>query len=152
MSKFHCKINTKALDFFEFETDSGKSRWREYCKNHNGTSLVIEPVVSKRSDQQNKALHVWFTNVSKAFNEAGYTVQLVLKEKIDLDWSPELVKEMLWRPAQKAILKKRSTTELKKLEEIDVVFDHLNRHIGEKFGIHEPFPAQTQAQKDGTDL
>lgn len=73
-------------------------------------------------------------------NSAGYSVQLVLAQKMDLDWTPQLCKELLWRPAQKAILKKKSTTELGKSEDIDKVFEHLNRHIGEKFGLHVPFP------------
>ena len=51
MSRFHCKINTKALDFLEFETDFGKSKWREYCKNNNGKRLVIEDVKNAPSEE-----------------------------------------------------------------------------------------------------
>lgn len=92
--------------------------------------------------QQQKALHLWFSLVADEFNESGYTVQLVLKEKIDIEWDGDLVKELLWRPAQKVILKKDSTTKLNKTEEIDIVWEHLNRHLGEKFGIHVDFPSE----------
>jgi len=93
-----------------------------------------------RTSQQNKALHVWFTLVAEELNNAGYTVQLVLKEKLDLDWDLEKVKELLWRPAQQALLNKRSTTKLKKIQDIDKVWEHLNRHLGDKFAIHVEFP------------
>ena len=106
-------------------------------------SVEIVPYKHQRTLDQNAALHLWYTKVAEELNNAGYTVQLALKERIDLDWTPRLVKELMWRPAQKAILKKKSTTELAKLEEIDLVWEHLNRHLGEKFGIHIPFPSQS---------
>ena len=98
----------------------------------------------KRTPTQNNALHLWFELVAQALTEAGFTVKLVMAEKMDIDFNKELVKELLWRPAQKAILGKQSTTELKKQQDIDKVFDHLNRHLGEKFWIHIPFPSEEQ--------
>lgn len=94
-----------------------------------------------RTDQQNKALHKYFELVADELNSAGFTVQLVLKEKMDLDWQPSMVKELLWRTAQQALLGKSSTTELRKQEDIDRVYDHINRHLSEKFGLHVPFPS-----------
>jgi len=93
-----------------------------------------------RTETQNSALHLYFSHLSDELNNAGYTVQLVLKEKMDLDFTPSSVKELLWRPAQQAILGKKSTTELSKFEDIDLVYDHLNRHISEKFKIHVAWP------------
>lgn len=96
--------------------------------------------MAQRTENQNKALHLYFMWLATELNLAGYTVQLVLKQKMDLDWTPEMCKELLWRPAQQAILKKKSTTELDKIQDIDIIYEHLNRHLGEKFGIHIPFP------------
>ena len=109
-----------------------------------GKKYRIEEIESKRSGQQNRSLHLYFNLLADEFNNAGYSVQIVLKEKIDLDWTTEMVKDLLWRPAQEAILKKKSTTELKKTEDIDKVWEHLNRHISQKFGIHVPFPHQDE--------
>ena len=109
-----------------------------HCQKHIDTA---------RTDNQNRALHLYLSWVAKELNSAGYTVQLVLKEKMDLDWDMEKVKELLWRPAQVAILGKKSTTELSKLEDIDKVYDHLTRHLGEKLGIHVPFPQNTMDGK-----
>ena len=99
-----------------------------------------------RTQSQNSALHLWFTMVAQELNDAGYTVQLVLKEKVDLDFTPETVKTLLWHSAQEAILGVKSTTKLKKTEDIDKVYDHLNRHLAEKFQIHVPFPNAQQLE------
>jgi regulator of replication initiation timing len=96
----------------------------------------------KRTLVQNNALHQYFSMVAQELNDAGYTVQLVLKEKIDLDWDTHKVKELLWKPAQQAIVRKQSTTDLDKVKDIDLVYDHINRHLGEKFGISVPFPSK----------
>lgn len=97
--------------------------------------------MAKMTDQQRKALHKWFDLVAKELNASGYTVQLVLEKKMDLDWDGHKVKELLWRPAQKAIVRKKSTTELEKVGDIDPVYDHLNRHLGEIFGVHVEWPS-----------
>lgn len=108
---------------------------------------IVELVISTkgkralRTEQQNRALHLYFDLVAKELNDGGYTVQKVLREKLELSWTPEFVKDMLWRPAQMALLRKESTTQLSKQEDIDTVYDHLNRHLGEKFGIHVGFPS-----------
>lgn len=94
----------------------------------------------QRTLSQNNALHLFFSHLAQELNGGGYTVQLVLKEKMELDWTPQMVKELLWRPAQRAILRKQSTKELSKHTDIDKIYDHLNRHLGEKFGIHVEFP------------
>ena len=98
--------------------------------------------IEKRTSNQNNALWLYFTLVAESLNDAGYTVQIVLKEKIDLDWNKDLVSSLLWKPAQQALIGEKSTTKLKKLEDIDTIFEHLNRHISEKFGIAVPFPSQ----------
>jgi len=105
-------------------------------------------VEKQRTERQNKSLHLFFTLLANELNDAGYTVQLVLKEKMDLDWDGSKVKELLWRPAQQAILGKKSTTELSKISDIDKVYDHLNRHISEKLELHVAFPHDPSPLKD----
>ena len=91
-----------------------------------------------RTEQQNRALHLFFHQLAEHLNNSNLTVQTVVKEAIEIDWTDKLVKELLWRRAQQAILGKDSTTELAKLEDIDRVYDHLVRHLGEKFGLEIP--------------
>lgn len=94
----------------------------------------------RRTNRQNAALHVLFRLMADKLNENGLDMKRTLKPEVDIPWGPVAVKEFLWRPIQEIQLGKRSTTELT-TKEIDVVFETINRHIGEKFGIHIPFPS-----------
>ena len=94
----------------------------------------------QRTEQQNKALHVLFTLLANTLNDAGLDMRKVLKPTVDIPWTTQTVKDQLWRPVQQAMLGKESTTELSTTD-IDKVFDVINRHLGEKFGIHEDFPS-----------
>ncbi len=100
----------------------------------------METDEKQRTLQQNKALHVYFTLVANALNDAGYDMRKTLKPGIEIPWSGKTVKEYLWKAIQKLQIEKDSTTQLT-TKEIDLIFDTLNRHLGEKFGIHEDFPS-----------
>lgn len=93
-----------------------------------------------RTLQQNKAMHVYFTNLAKELNDAGLDMRKVLKPGIDIPWTPASVKEHLWRPIQEAMLVKHSTTELE-TPQVDDVYKVLSRHLAEKFGINVDFPS-----------
>lgn len=90
-----------------------------------------------RTLTQNRALHKYFTLLADTLNDGGLTVVKTLK--VDVDWTPDSVKELLWRPIQEAVLDKKSTTKLNK-DEISKVYDVLNRALGVKFGISLEFP------------
>ncbi len=93
-----------------------------------------------RTLTQNAALHVYFKLISDALNDAGLDMRRVLKPAVDIPWDPKTVKDFLWRPVMKAQLGMESTTKMSTVD-IDKVFDTLNRHLGEKFGIQEDFPS-----------
>lgn len=110
---------------------------------------VLEPIESGafeikgkgtdiRTLAQNRAMHLYFKQVADALNSAGLDMKQVIKA--DVQWTHILVKEMMWKPLQKALLGKESTTKLKK-DEIDAVYHNLNRLLGQKFGIYVPFPS-----------
>jgi hypothetical protein len=92
----------------------------------------------KRTNRQNRALHLYFQMVSDTLNEAGLDMKELLPE-IDIPWSKSAVKEYLWRPIQKVQIQKSSTTEMT-TKDIDIIFDTLNRYLA-KYGIHEDFPS-----------
>ena len=76
-------------------------------------------------------------------NDAGLDLRKVLKPEIEIPWSKESIKNFLWRPVQEIYLSKKSTTELT-TKDIDEIWEILNRHLGEKFGIHIPFPSEEE--------
>lgn len=100
----------------------------------------MNKIYPKRTDQQNKALHVLFQLLADTLNAGGLDMRKTLKPGIDIPWSAASTKEYLWRPIQEAQLNKRSTTELT-TKEIDEVFDTINKHLGERFMIYIPFPS-----------
>lgn len=100
----------------------------------------MEKESKQRTLQQNKSLHALFGNLAQELNDSGLDQRKVLKESVDIPWTPEAIKEQIWRPVQKAMLQKESTTQLT-TKEIDEVFDVINRHLGDKFGLHVAFPS-----------
>lgn len=64
-------------------------------------------------------------------------------DEVDIPWSAETVKDLLWRPIQIAMFNKESTTELD-THEVSEVHAVLNRHLSEKFGISVPFPSRDE--------
>jgi hypothetical protein len=94
----------------------------------------------KRTNSQNRALHLFFSHLADELNNSGFDMKKVLKPTVDIPWSGRTIKEYLWRPIMKAQLNKDSTTELT-TKEIDEVFDTITRHLGEKFGVYVEFPS-----------
>lgn len=100
----------------------------------------------KRTEQQNKALHKWFQQVAEALRENHIDVRTALKEDVELEWTAPLVKEILWRTTQKLVTNKQSTTELDKSQEINLIYDIINRFLA-KHKIHVPFPSLTHEEE-----
>lgn len=94
----------------------------------------------QRTAKQNKALHLLFTMIAETLNDTGNDMRRTLRSDIEIPWSADTVKNYLWRPVQQAQLEKQSTTELT-TKDIDAVFETLNRHLGDKIGVHIPFPS-----------
>jgi len=104
---------------------------------NDGVYEVTIKNMDYRSLQQNKALHLYFQLVADALTDAGLDIKHVIKA--DVPWTAQSVKSILWKSLQKALLGKESTTKLKK-DEIDKVYDVMNRVLSERYGIYVPFP------------
>lgn len=91
----------------------------------------------KRTNQQNKSLHVYCTELANELNGAGISMQAFVKD-IQVDHTMESVKN-LWRAIAKAKYGKSGTSELTK-QEVDKVYEEINRHVAQ-FGIHIAFPS-----------
>lgn len=97
----------------------------------------------KRTDQQNESLHVFCEQLAETLNDSGLEMKAVLSVKeIDVPWNKDTVKEVLWKPIQKAKTGKKSTTELSRVEPSEV-HAILMRHLGEKLGVpYIPWPSE----------
>lgn len=123
---------------------------------HEGKYFRVSPegiIVQTRTLRQNKALHLFFDMLAKSLNDAGLDQRKVLKPSVSIPWTKTAIKEQLWRPIQKAMYAKHSTTDLMKQEEIDHIHETLTRHLAEKFGIeYIPFPSHEEGYYDTAPL
>jgi len=101
--------------------------------------LIFKKHSKQRTNQQNRALHLWFSQLSEALNKDGFDMRAVIREGVDIFWTPFTVKEHLWKPVQDAMLEKKSTTQLT-TNEIDKIYEVVNKAIGERTGIFIEFP------------
>ena len=93
-----------------------------------------------RTLQQSKALHLYFTQLAEMLNDAGLDMRKVLKPSISIPWTPQTIKENLWKPVMEFQLQKSSTTEMT-TKDIDEVYDTINFHLSTNFGVSVPFPS-----------
>jgi hypothetical protein len=108
--------------------------------------ISIKHIGKRRTTQQNRALHLYFTLLAVALNDAGFDMKKTISRDIDIMWTPYNIKEYLWKPLQKEIIGQKSTAQLK-TEDIDKVFDVLNKVIGERTGVYVPFPSIEELMK-----
>lgn len=93
-----------------------------------------------RTDQQNKALHVWFEAVAEECRKNSVDAQMVMTKVVRMNMTATFIKEM-WKSLQLALFQKKSTTQLRKSGEIDIIRDHFIRFFAEKFELElPPFP------------
>lgn len=129
-----------------YETDcrtieEGKMQILGIFKMIGFKELEIEVRKNLKSDAQTRALHLFYTLLADEFNEKGLDIKTVLSKNVEHPWTKDLVKELIWKKVQKSYVGKKSTTQLT-TDEVDKIFNVINKFIGETWGIHIPFPSE----------
>ena len=108
----------------------------------SGETIELKKVSKTRTSLQNRALHLFFTQVANELNSNGIPfIYTGLKGyEMEMQWTGELFKQMTWKPIQKTMFGTESTTKLK-TNEIDKIFDVINKFFAER-GIEISFPNQ----------
>lgn len=107
---------------------------------HDNRSYTVEVKEEKqRTLSQNAALHVYFDHVAKSLNDAGIEQKNFFKEGCEVPFDSYIVKNYLWKPVQKAMTQKESTTEPNTAEYVRI-YEVLNRKLAEH-GIYVPWPS-----------
>ena len=100
--------------------------------------------MSSRTLPQNNALHLWCRRIAQALNDAGYTVNSRDVLRLDVPFTELAVKEYMFKKIMSTMYPdKTSTAQLSKIE-LSEIAEVLNQHLGEKLGIHVPFPHEEQ--------
>ena len=124
---------------FNIDSECNKARYRLGKLISSKKKAELTEKKQTRSSQQNRALHKLFSMLSDQLNELGETYKyLWLDEVIELSFTPELIKESLWRQIQIALFNKQSTTELNTTE-INQIIDILALKFSE-WGIPVNMP------------
>lgn len=110
-----------------------------------GRKIIVAELAGNRAAMtilQNKSLHLYFTNLAQAFNEAGLDMLVVMTKLFkapNFAWSGYAVKEKLFKPVMATTLGKEHTSKLEPAE-VSLIYDSLNRATASTMGISVPFP------------
>lgn len=93
----------------------------------------------QRTGLQNNSLHLYLSMLADELNDAGLDMKKTLKPEVEIPWTLESAKEFLWRPIQKALTRKDSTTKPTTKDYV-YIYEVLSRHLVDKFGVNVPWP------------
>ena len=98
-----------------------------------------------RTQLQNKSLHLWLRQLAEVLTEIGFDMRSV---KVEIKPTEENLKECFFKPVMSALYPEiGSTTEMSTAQVVECV-DVLNKALGEKLGVHVPWPCiETQYKK-----
>ena len=103
--------------------------------------------MTKRTDQQRKAIEVYCRELAEALNDGGYSVNAVMKvKKMEVPWTQDMVKELLFKHAMMTMYGHTSTKDLK-IDEVDKVYRTVDRHMNEYFHVSVEFPSEEYLQR-----
>ena len=113
---------------------------------------IIDSLPKKRSSQENRALHVLFQNIAYELNRLGlvFTFRGIKGMEIATTYTPDIVKNFLWKPLQDALVKKESTTQLTH-NDIGLIFEILGKWFAEN-GIEISFPSMESMSRKKNSL
>lgn len=105
--------------------------WMLLNLNNKEVEITIKRWTKKRTGRQNRSLHKLLSDTSEVCLEKGIDMRSIVKDNVPIQCTPENLK-WLWRLLQEALFGTKSTTELKKTGEIDIVYDNFNKILIER--------------------
>lgn len=116
---------------------------RQFTKRaiDKGYKVEAKRIMDTRTARQNSALHLYFTFISNELNDLGIEFQHtgITGNTFELRYTPELVKNFIWRPIQISMFDFESTTKLN-TEQMNGIIDVITKFFAEK-GIVIEFPS-----------
>lgn len=120
----------------------------ESLKEGEKVIVTIETIDSRRTGTQNNSLHLGFDMVSRQAQEQGITMNAILeKAKAEVDVTPEGIKYNVFHPIMKAMYHVDSTAKLKKIGQVDNVWDKMMHFFGREFEMeYIDFPSEEKPE------
>lgn len=110
----------------------------KYIEENKHKDIFFNIVQPSRTTQQNKGIHAYCGEVATQMQARGLDMKTVLKEGVPISPTKELIKEYMWKPIQKALTGKESTTEINK-KQVNDVYEYLAKLLAEKYDINVRF-------------
>jgi hypothetical protein len=137
----------------DLQNDHDRKKFEEYSEKllRLGKQVDLTEVRITRTQQQNKALHVYFTLISYQLNELGSEFSYVglNNNSFALRYTPEIVKEFIFKPIMFTMFELKSTTKLTTIQ-INEMIDIITKFFADK-GIVMEFPSiENLIEKEST--
>ena len=110
----------------------------KYIEDNKHRDVLFKLVQPTRTNQQNKGIHAFCNEVAKQMEARGLDMKTVLKEGVPISPTKERIKEYMWKPIQKALTGKESTTAINK-KQVNEVYEYLSKLLAEKYDINVRF-------------
>lgn len=103
---------------------------------------VIARLPKKRTNQQNRALHLFCKIIADKLNEQGqsYNIAVFYDKIFEVPFTLNIVKDQIWKPIQLALYDDESTTTLT-TEKINQIVNVINKFMAEKYEIYVDWPS-----------
>ena len=95
--------------------------------------------MTNRTPLQNRSLHKYCTMLAEELNNSGQDMRKTLKPEIEIPWTMESIKNLMFKPIIKAMFDVDSTTDLD-TKQISEAYEVLNRHTAQKLGVSVIWP------------
>lgn len=93
-----------------------------------------------RTGRQNRAMHKFFEWIATTLNDNNlYLSRSLLRPNYEAEWTQVMVKEILWRPTQKALTGKQSSKDLT-TKELTTVAETIQQALAKR-GLDVEFPS-----------
>lgn len=97
--------------------------------------------MTERTDQQNKALHLWLRQSAKALNDAGVSQEVFIRALIDhgldVHWTEESFKYLVWATISEAMTGEKSTAAADTTQ-YNAIYQGLCKFAGSRLGVQLP--------------
>lgn len=119
------------------------SRFDDYSANLKrlGKQIELKEIKITRSQLQNKSLHLYFTLICYELNELGHEFRHegLNGNVFEMRYTPDIVKEFIWRPIQISMFNIKSTTKINTIQ-INEIIDVITKFFADKEIVIE-FPS-----------
>ena len=128
---------------FDCQDNIEAEKLKQFTKKaiDNGYKVEAKRIMDTRTSRQNSALHLYFNFIANELNDLGIEFQHtgITGNTFELRYTPDLVKNFIWRPIQISMFDIKSTTKID-THQINEIIDVITKFFGDR-GVVISFPS-----------